>query len=204
VSDHEWTWRHADGSVRTDHMDARPLDYYGPPPAPGADVEGPTEDGMEHCCMGGCVPKPCGCCVNEMFGHRSSCPESPAEQMRKFNEDYPIGSDGKRHPRTTAEEDCPTVAAGTLDAPAPQPCRHCGAPEGLPYHVYGERKCCPDCDHRPPPDVEGPTGDDLRRHMRDAHHFDPEYLRIVPDAALSVEHEAHHKDGLDMEQHTHA
>jgi hypothetical protein len=85
-----------------------------------------------------------------------------------------------------------------------QPCRHCNAPEGLPHHVYGERKCCPDCDHRPPPDVEGPTGDDLRRHMRDAHHFDPEYLRIVPDAALSVEHEAHHKDGLDMEQHTHA
>jgi hypothetical protein len=36
-----------------------------------------------------------------------------------------------------------------------QPCRHCNAPEGLPHHVYGERKCCPDCDHRPPPDVEG-------------------------------------------------
>lgn len=24
-------WRHADGSIRTDHMDCRPGDYYGPP-----------------------------------------------------------------------------------------------------------------------------------------------------------------------------
>jgi len=28
-------------------------------------------------------------------------------------------------------------------------CRYCGIADGPPAHVYGERKCCPDCDHRP-------------------------------------------------------
>lgn len=30
------------------------------------------------------------------------------------------------------------------------PCIYCGSP-GLdaPTHIYGERKCCPDCEHRP-------------------------------------------------------
>lgn len=47
---------------------------------------------------------------------------------------------------------------GVEPAPAPQlvpeptPCRGCGVadPEGR-LHVRGERKCCPDCDHRPAP-----------------------------------------------------
>jgi hypothetical protein len=30
----------------------------------------------------------------------------------------------------------------------PGSCRGCGAADGPPSHVYGERKCCPDCDHR--------------------------------------------------------
>lgn len=47
------------------------------------------------------------------------------------------------------------------------------------------------------------TGNDLRRHLRDFHHLDIEYLRIVPDGALAVEHEFHHEDGLDIEPHVH-
>jgi hypothetical protein len=27
------------------------------------------------------------------------------------------------------------------------PCPYCGSPPGPPHHVYGERKCCPDCRH---------------------------------------------------------
>ena len=30
-------------------------------------------------------------------------------------------------------------------------CRYCGSSSVTnEHHVYGERKCCPDCDHRPP------------------------------------------------------
>lgn len=30
------------------------------------------------------------------------------------------------------------------------PCRYCGTVSlRTPTHIYGERKCCPDCDHRP-------------------------------------------------------
>jgi hypothetical protein len=28
-----------------------------------------------------------------------------------------------------------------------RPCPTCGCPPGPPHHVYGERKCCPDCRH---------------------------------------------------------
>ena len=28
-------------------------------------------------------------------------------------------------------------------------CRNCGSADGPPNHVRGEKKCCPDCDHRP-------------------------------------------------------
>jgi hypothetical protein len=47
------------------------------------------------------------------------------------------------------------------------------------------------------------VGDDLRRHLRDAHHFDVGHLRIAPAEGLAVEHEHHHQDGIDMEPHTH-
>ena len=42
-------------------------------------------------------------------------------------------------------------------------CRWCGAEDGPPHHVYGERKCCPDCDHRLTPcDVCGqPAGGEM-------------------------------------------
>jgi len=39
------------------------------------------------------------------------------------------------------------------DADAMDPCRYCGSTDPT-HHVYGERKCCPDCDHRPPPSYE--------------------------------------------------
>ena len=30
-----------------------------------------------------------------------------------------------------------------------KPCRHCDSANMLDgLHIYGERKCCPDCDHR--------------------------------------------------------
>ena len=32
-------------------------------------------------------------------------------------------------------------------------CLGCGAPAGPPHHVYGERKCCPDCQHTTPEEV---------------------------------------------------
>lgn len=56
-----------------------------------------------------------------------------------------------------------------------------------------------------PPTPQGPemSPDDLRRHLRDFHHLDVEYLRIVPDGALVVEHDFHHEDGLDIEPHVH-
>lgn len=41
----ESTWRHKDGSVRVDHMDAQEGDYFGPPPImpiPSATEKGPT------------------------------------------------------------------------------------------------------------------------------------------------------------------
>jgi hypothetical protein len=64
---------------------------------------------------------------------------------------------------------CPTVRAATIPrtvsacSEVPQhdryattkestmnPCRGCGdTGQGPADHVYGERKCCPDCDHRP-------------------------------------------------------
>lgn len=34
----------------------------------------------------------------------------------------------------------------TADLPA---CAYCRAPHGGSHHVYGVRKCCPDCDHTP-------------------------------------------------------
>lgn len=46
-----------------------------------------------------------------------------------------------------------------------------------------------------------PTGDDLRRHMRDHHNYDVHYLRGAPDAGLAVEHEMDHEEGAD---HDHA
>lgn len=33
-------------------------------------------------------------------------------------------------------------------------CAGCGGAEGPPSHVYGERKCCPECDHRAVPRAE--------------------------------------------------
>lgn len=37
----------------------------------------------------------------------------------------------------------------TVD-PRDMPCRSCGNLSlKHPAHIYGERKCCPDCDHRP-------------------------------------------------------
>lgn len=49
----------------------------------------------------------------------------------------------------------------------------------------------------------GLSGDDLRRHLRDMHHFEIAHLRIAPDAGLVCEHEDHHEDGIDMEPHEH-
>ena len=54
------------------------------------------------------------------------------------------------------------------------------------------------------PSVPGPLlGDDLRRHLRDMHHFEVSHLRIAPDDGLVCEHAFHHADGLDIEEHTH-
>ena len=61
-----------------------------------------------------------------------------------------------------------------------------------------------DQNEQEPLDEDGPpTGDALRRHLRDAHHFEVDHLRIAPEDGLIVEHEFHHEDGLDMEEHTH-
>jgi len=45
------------------------------------------------------------------------------------------------------------------------PCRGCG--NASPYvHVYGERKCCPDCDHRAEPSVRDRAAEVLVAHQR--------------------------------------
>ena len=54
------------------------------------------------------------------------------------------------------------------------------------------------------PDPKAMRSDDLRRHMRDAHHMDPDYLRNLPDSVLDLDHQWSHEDGLDIEPHEHA
>lgn len=39
------------------------------------------------------------------------------------------------------------MMADRTRVPSKARCVYCGLPGGPPNHVYGERKCCPDCHH---------------------------------------------------------
>ena len=41
------------------------------------------------------------------------------------------------------------LCAGDRVTLATGKCSECGADDGAPSHVYGDRKCCPDCNHVP-------------------------------------------------------
>lgn len=37
---------------------------------------------MDHCCLAGCVPRSCGCCVRMPF-HRRECTQSPGRLLEE-------------------------------------------------------------------------------------------------------------------------
>lgn len=66
------------------------------------------------------------------------------------------------------------------------PCRNCSSLSLLaPAHIYGERVCCPDCDHRP--DETWPIRAALIAAIQ-PHNLGPQTLRIVDDLMPVVAH----------------